>query len=222
MCDVYFMAGVIRAIKPLNRWDHDSIRPGSVGSVGDVLGQVRLKNSAPELPFRWEMSSAKKNESRVGSNVQNGTKPSFTSGGMGPETIDTAWGGRDTFTTVRGWTHQDISAPDKMVVPVDIPAPSYSWENRLATIYDARRTGQNFLPLPGGFQPEGGVPRGGQVPQIEAIGGGDVERPTAHQGSFVDEPGRLFENAEFFAPRRVVPSQQFPLHIQQQNGLRMR
>ena len=29
----------------LNRWDKDSIRPGPVGSVGDVNVQVKLKKS---------------------------------------------------------------------------------------------------------------------------------------------------------------------------------
>ena len=37
----------IDAIKPLNRWDYDSIRPGKVGSVGDVLITERLKASRP-------------------------------------------------------------------------------------------------------------------------------------------------------------------------------
>jgi hypothetical protein len=216
------MAGVIRAVKPLNRWEHDSIRPGNVGSVGDVLGQVRLKNSAPEMPFRWEMSSAKKNESRVGSNVQNGTSASFTSGGMGPEVIDSGWGGRDEFYTLRGWTHQDISTPDKLVVPVDIPAPSYSWENRMANVYEARTTGQNFLPLPGGFAPEGGVPRGGQVPQTIGIGGTETENVAIHSGSFLDPADQLFQSAEFFRPpRRITPSQPEPSHMESQRGNRM-
>jgi hypothetical protein len=100
------MAGVIRAVKPLNRWDFDSIRPGSVGSVGDVLGQVRLKTSAPDMPFRWDMNSSKLNEPRLGSNVQNGTQASFQSQGLGAKTIDSAWAGRQSTMTQRGWTHQ--------------------------------------------------------------------------------------------------------------------
>ena len=213
------MAGVIRAVKPLNRWDHDSIRPGSVGSVGDVLGQVRLKNSAPDLPYRWEMSTAKKNEPRVGSNVQNGSQASFTSGGLGAETIDSTWT-RDTFMTQRGWTHQDLSAPDKLVIPVDIPAPSYSWANRQANIYEARRTGQNFLPLPGGFAPEGGVPRGGSAPQMEAIGGGAVDRITLATGSFIDPPTDIFMDDD--RPKKQVPNSAGPSHMEQGSGQKMR
>lgn len=189
------MAGVIRAVKPMNRWDFDSIRPGSVGSVGDVLGQVRLKQSSPDMPFKWDMNSSKLNEPRLGSNVQNGSQPSFQSRGLGAMTLDSNWGGRQTFMTLRGWTHQDISVPDKLVVPVDIAAPSYSWNNRVANVYKARTTGQNFLPLPGGFAPEGGVPRGGAVPEIQDIAGTATETITLAEGSFVT-PGASMN--EFF------------------------
>lgn len=175
------------------------------------------------MPFKWDMNSSKLNEPRLGSNVQNGTQASFQSGGLGATTLDSNWGGRQTFMTQRGWTHQDISAPDKLVVPVDIAAPSYSWENRIANVYGAKLTGTNFLPLPGGYSPDGGTPRGGQVPQLQETAGTSTESFTMAEGSFnAPAPG----SSDFFPTvegkpgvghggefRNQVPSQMQSQHL---------
>lgn len=39
-------------LEPVNQWG--DYRPGVVGSVGDVLPGVRLKQSAPDMEQRWE------------------------------------------------------------------------------------------------------------------------------------------------------------------------
>lgn len=161
------MTTLLKTQKPLDRWAYDRIQPGSVGSVGDVLGQVRVRQSEPNMAFAWDPIFSGADEPFRGSNVQNGTQGSFTTNGMGARIIDGLWDGVRDFKTQYGWIHQDVSAPDKLVTPVDMPAPSYSWCNRQAQVQKAKVTGENFLPLPGGFQPTpGSLPRGGQVPRI--------------------------------------------------------
>lgn len=101
--------------RPLNRWDHDSIRPGPVGSVGDALTQVRLKHSNPDLPLRFQGWNSHANEPRFGSNVQDGQWLSHDDNGGPNFTIDTNWGGRRDFRTNVGWRWQDLRAVDRRV-----------------------------------------------------------------------------------------------------------
>lgn len=45
----------------------------------------------------------------------------------------------------------------------------------MATTYEARRSGANFLPLPGGYSlSPGEISRGGQVPRVTDVVPGDV------------------------------------------------
>lgn len=81
----------IDVIKPLNRWDHSRIQPGSVGSVGDVNLTPRFKHSMPDLPLRFDPYFRGKNSTFLGSNVQNGTQRSYDSGGLPAMTIDSNW-----------------------------------------------------------------------------------------------------------------------------------
>jgi len=157
-------------IRPLNRWDHSSIRPGAVGSVGDVNLTPRLKHSHPDMPLRFEKCFAGKNEVFLGSNVTDGTHKGYDSGGGPARTIDSNWGGRRRFKTRHGYIFQDIRAPDDFVVPVEGTTPSYSYRNKVATTYEAKRTGDLFLPLPKGYDlREGQIPRGGAAPRITDI-----------------------------------------------------
>lgn len=100
------MTTTLRHQKPLNRWANDRIQPGSVGSVGDVLGQVRVKQSSPDMPFAWDPIFSGADEPFRGSNVQNGTIGSWTSDGMAAKTLDGLWDGRRDFKTSYGWVHQ--------------------------------------------------------------------------------------------------------------------
>jgi len=163
----------IDAIRPLNRWDYDSIRPGSVGSVGDCLITERLKSSLPG-DFRWKSDYFGKNESLYGSNVRNGYQRSFTSGGGPSKTIDSNWGGRRNFKVRHGWIMQDLVAPDTSVTSQLNPLPQYSWRNKIAQVNHARTTGDLF-PIPrGGLIQGGGTPRGGQVPRVTDVVAGDT------------------------------------------------
>jgi hypothetical protein len=155
-------------VKPLNRWDHDSIRPGVVGSVGDTLLQVRLKHDCPEAAIRWG-ANAHEREPRLGANISDGNVRSYT-GGKVAATHDSNWGWRDSFKTSRGWIHQDIRAPDRRTEPTTGTQPQYDWYNRLATVQHAKVSGNFFLPLPGGYGPApGAIPRGGNAPRITDI-----------------------------------------------------
>lgn len=147
------------------------VSPGIVGSVGDALGQTRLKQSAPDLPIRLQYSGDQ--IEHFGSNVQNGTVASFEGGGVYEVFEDSVWGSGRDFRTNVGWHHQDLRAPDKRYESA--VAPSFSnFDNLAHSIFEARRTGDKFLPLPHGYEPTPGVqPRGGSTPIVSAIAGGD-------------------------------------------------
>lgn len=79
--------------------------------------------------------------------------------------------------------------------------PSYSWRNKQATVIRARISGENFLPLPGGYRPEStSRPRGGQVPRITDVSqpGSVIEISNREGGSFADPaptPESFFKGA---------------------------
>ena len=155
------------ALRPMNRWNHDSIRPGIVGSVGDVNMTPKFKHSMPDAPLRFDPYFSGREAESLGSNVQNGDSKSFDSHGKTARTIDSNWGGRRHFKINRGWVYQDMRVPDKLTEPVMGGTPNYMNYNRIATTYNAKRTGDKFLPLPGGFAPTPGlVTRGGAMPII--------------------------------------------------------
>jgi hypothetical protein len=150
---------------PLNQWEYNSIRPGVVGSVGDVLLNPRYAQSSPDMPMRFDKSFNGPKESRLGSNVQNGTIKSYDSKGGPARTYDTNWGGRRNFKISHGYVYQDMRAPDKSVQPILGSTPDYSWHNKIATTIEAKRTGNLFLPLPHGYEPVAQT-RGGAYPII--------------------------------------------------------
>lgn len=146
--------------RPLKR---TLISPGVVGSVGDVLGSVRLKQSTPSLPMRFEPNY----EPSRGSNVQDGYSYSFTSGGGPAHTVEEIRHYHPADKTVSGFRYQDLRAPDKSLGPILGSTGRYDWYNRVANIYQAKITGDMFLPLPGPFQPTS-VTRGSQMPRVIA------------------------------------------------------
>ena len=159
----------IDAIKPLNRWDYSSIRPGVVGSVGDVNLTTRYKSSLPG-DFRWDPESYGNKESLYGSSVNNGSQRSFNSGGGPAHTVDSNWGGRRNFKTRLGYIYQDMRAPDKLIEPVMGSTPQYSWRNKIATNYRARTTGDLFpIPRGGVLEQPNGVTRGGMYPRVTDV-----------------------------------------------------
>jgi len=163
------MSGAVVGPRPFQTQSHQFISPGSEGSVGDVLGQVRIKQSYPDAPFAWDPTFSAWGESRLGSGVQNGQIGSYMSNGMGPVTVDLGWAERKSHKTNLGWVYQDLKEPDKLVVPIDYPASRHNWNNTVAKVCEAKVTGNNFLPLPGPFAPETST-RGNQIPRSTTIG----------------------------------------------------
>lgn len=154
----------ISAVKPLNRSDFESIRPGPVGSVGDVLMTTRLKQSTPSMNMRWSPLGAKGRESRLGANITDGMIKGFAGGGLARVRED-AWESQRDFKTQRGWIYQDLRKPDTRIEPYLGSGPQYSWNNKIATVYKALHTGDKFLPLPGEYAlSPGEVPRNGSTP----------------------------------------------------------
>lgn len=161
----------IDAIRPMNRWNHDWIQPGIVGSVGDVNCQVRLKHSSPDMPIRWSKDFSGSN-TLLGSVVQDGDENSFGGGGSGPRVYDSNWQSGRNFKTRRGWRVEDIRAPDNLVEPFVSSLGDYTWRDKIATVYEARRTGNQFLPLPGPYQlSPGEMARGGNSVRVTDIAG---------------------------------------------------
>ena len=175
----------LNAIKPLNRWDYDSIRPGVVGSVGDCLITERLKSTFPGS-FRWKQDYYGKNESLYGSSITNGTHVSYNSGGGPAKTIDSNWGGRRRFETSHGWVHEDLVPPATSVTTQLGSLPQYDWRNKIAEVNHARTTGDLF-PRPNGPLVGGGVPRGGQVPRVTDVVSGDTSLQESRGFSLTDK-----------------------------------
>lgn len=171
----------IDAIRPLNRWNYDRIQPGSVGSVGDVNLTPRFKHSYPAAPLRFDPYFSGKNASFLGSNVQNGTQASYDSSGGPAYTVDSNWGGRKSFKTNHGYIYQDLREPDKSSESILGSTPAFSYKHKVASVYEAKRSGEKFLPLPQGYKPSSNqLPRGGTFPHIR-----DMEPGTIGIGSML-------------------------------------
>lgn len=174
------MSGVILA--PRFRNKPVLYKAGDVGPIGDVHQIVRLKQSCPELPMRYNKTFS---TGRVGQNVQDGDSPSYNTGAYGAKTIMSAFDRPSNVTTSGGFTFQNIIPEDREVMADTIALPSYNWENLKAQVYKAQVTGNAFLPLPGGFKPEAGaVPRGGALPTVSSGGGGDFFIPLGGSSAF--------------------------------------
>lgn len=155
----------------LNNWDKTSIRPGPVGSVGDVNNQVRLKHSAPDLPLRYAKQFSGKNEERSGSNVTDGMWYGYTSKGYAARTIEEPLGYRPGFKTAVGWIKEDVRQLDTTREPKLGSLGDFKWQSQVASVKRAKVTGDLFLPLPGGYSKAllgSQIPRGSQIPIIRA------------------------------------------------------
>ena len=156
----------LEAIKPLNRWDHSSIRPGAVGSVGGVNLTPRLKSTFPG-DFNWDQTYANNNESLYGSSITDGQHRSYNSGGGPAHTIDSNWGGRRRFKTSHGWYYQDLVELPLRGEPRVGALPQYTWRNKIATCIASNTEGAQFQAIvPGSIEfPLNGVLRGGEFPR---------------------------------------------------------
>lgn len=137
----------------------ENARPGMVGSVGDAMITGQLATSMPDLPIRWDPVFADRSDNGSLLTPQ-------------PYVFDSAWNMGRHEQTAYGLIQQDLRAPDKLHEPTLGVVPQYQWRNKLATVYEAKRTGAKFLPLPGGYQvAPGEMVRGGQVVRTTDIEG---------------------------------------------------
>lgn len=179
------MEEIIVPVVPTYR---ERISPGVVGSVGDVLTGVRLRQSEPHMAVRYENNPFE--QMVLGSNVQDGYSQSFSTGGGPARAFDPVPGNLRAI----GWIKQDLSVPYRYTEPRMGSLGRYSMYNRTANIYEQRRTGALFQPLPGEYVPLS-MPRGSQMPRvIETIGpaegftrSGDQRQPPPQQRQMVIE-----------------------------------
>ena len=146
---------------PLNRWDKARICPGPVGSIGDALTSVRIKQSTPDMPIAYDKLFSAKNDSNRGSNVQDGSWASFADGGYGAEVYARK---RQKKTNV-GTFMQQMSSNDRSFESIVVPQPQVGTRTQAEAIL--LRQGDKFQIAPGGYGPEPGqLLRGGQVPRV--------------------------------------------------------
>lgn len=164
----------------VNRWDKDSIRPGPVGSVGDVNVQVMLRKSSIDMPERFDKTFSKKNAAWSGSNVSDGSWYGWTSGGREATVISKAMPNIQTGgKTAIGWVMQNVVPTDRTRATKVTPLGRYGWDTTVGSVLKSKHTGDLFLPLPGGYE-KSGLPRGSQFPRILAeSSGGGVALPAA-------------------------------------------
>lgn len=201
----------IDAYRPINRGCYEYISPGWVGSVGDVLVTPRMKQSSPDLPTRYEAWASGGNAPFLGSNVQDGQHIGYDNGGGPARLLDSNWSGQRSFKTRRGYYMQDLRPADKLVEPYVSSLGDYSWRNKVATTYDALRTGENFLPLPGQYRlAPGEVPRGGNVPRVTDVNFGDTAANSLQSSAVLSSTaytGQDFTGVPSIPLRRGVTNQ---------------
>lgn len=139
---------------PLNKWDKASIRPGPVGSVGDALTSVRIKQSMPDMPFAYDQTFNPSSDVLRGSNVQDGRWQSFTDKGYGAQ-VKRRKLENEPIKQAIGWRQQDIIRTDRTTDPILQDQPSHGFKSQIASIL--YRQGDMFQDLPKGYQPEQGV-----------------------------------------------------------------
>jgi hypothetical protein len=173
---IYNKMSIVVPKYSVNRWDKDSIRPGPVGSVGDVNVQVMLRKSSIDMPERFDPKFSGKNAPWSGSNVSDGVWYGWTSGGREATVISKAMPNIQTGgKTAIGWKTQNIVAADRSRETKMTPLGRYGWDTTVGSVLKSKHTGTLFLPLPGGYE-KSTLPRGSQFPRIiaESTGQGDV------------------------------------------------
>lgn len=157
---------ILYPIKRINQWDKDSFRPGPVGSVGEVITSVRLKQSAPDMAERFDPTFSGKNQPWSGSNVSDGSWTGWTSGGRSAVIVQRNFANNSNGNKTHvGWVMQNIVAPARTTEPKLTPLGRYGWDTTVGTVTRAKVSGEMFLPLPGAFGPTS-LPRGSAKPTI--------------------------------------------------------
>jgi hypothetical protein len=146
---------------PLNKWNKSSIRPGPVGSVGDVRTSERIKQSMPDMDFAWSKKFKPENSMLRGSNVQDGRWYSFSTQGFNAAVKTKKIKRNGYFNTAVGMEFQNIIPEPRKMEPKLLDQPGYGWKSQAAEI--VQRSGDMFTSLPGGYGPTR-MTRGGVFP----------------------------------------------------------
>jgi hypothetical protein len=189
---------------PLNKWNKSYISPGAVGSVGDTLTSVRLKQSSPDMNPRYEAWSTGLNSQYYGSNVQDGQKASFMSEGLNARTLKRAIMRFPEYKTSVGWRHQDIVPTDRTREAKQVALPAFGYQSLQASVLKAKTAGDKFLPLPGGYGISE-MTRGSQFPVLVTRSSGSAP-PVAE---YVAGPSVVDQSIQgtVFKPRKGVVQQ---------------
>ena len=147
----------IRKRKNVNQWNKNYISPGVVGSVGDVVQNIRLKQSAPDLAPRWEYKKSQLQQK--GSGIGDGSVPNNYTGAPSSNTFMTDYYNSPYEEYVVGTNTQDLRPNDLAATTRELGAPQFGWRSTQAVTAKARVMGEKFLPLPNGY-PRSGISRG--------------------------------------------------------------
>jgi hypothetical protein len=132
------------------------------------LTAVRIKQSDPDLPWKFSKAFSGTNAPNRGSNVQDGSFASYSDGGYGAE-VETRKRQKKTHV---GTFMQQMSGNDRTFQSIMAPQPQVGFQTQAQAIL--HRQGDKFQSLPGGYGPNPGqLLRGGQVPRVVFNEGND-------------------------------------------------
>lgn len=166
--------GIEQLVKNVQYKNVQTAKPGMVGSVGEVLVKPRVRQSNPDLPWAFDPYWQGPRADKLGSNVQDGSIPSFISRGGPAKVMKLNLKGDRDFKHQYGFTIHDTQLPDLRTEPFVSSLGDFSWRRKLATVRIAKRTGQLFSVKPGGYLPEpNDLLRGGNAVRVTDTVGGD-------------------------------------------------
>ncbi len=146
-----------RKSRQVNQWMNNYISPGPVGPIGDVIVNEKLKKSCPDLPPRYSIKDMRAR----GHGIQDGTWYNYHNNGLNANVERLSFYDQNNVTFADGFRVQDLRLQDLKAESRLLGAPQFGWKNQKATLLNARVTGEQFLPHPGGYLPSG-VSRGPQ------------------------------------------------------------
>ena len=194
------MEPIVNLVRQSQRWPDHIMRPGSVGSVGDVNPTAKLKTSCIDLPRRQDATFAGDFALPLGSVVQNGSEPDFLTNGLGARTIDSNWDiARNVLPLQQGWRIQSLQNPDMLVEPIMGSLGDFTWRNKISRTF-GKTTG--FETPPGEYSTSG-IPRGGQIPRIVDYNVGDAYSLQLGRQSFLPKTPDTTYTFGFDAPLEV-------------------
>lgn len=149
----------------VNQWMNNYISPGPVAPVGDVLVNEKLKKSCPEADLRFTYKD--KFLKRRGAGVQDGTWYNAHNHGLAAKCNRQSFYDQPLSVQQVGFISQELRLGDLKSDTRLLGAPQFGWKSQKATILNARVTGEQFLPAPQGYMPQG-ISRGPE-PRVNTL-----------------------------------------------------